>query len=192
MQRSTEAAAPERAGLRRLAPPRSLAALLVIVVSIGLTWSLLVPPWQTPDELAHFAYAQSLAETFTLPGQPGRQGASSDESYADASVGASRGAFWPQAAPPDWSRSDYDAYLASEHSANPPPRDDGSGPSSAVGNPPLYYVYASVAYLLDHGGTTFGQPLRDADRRCPAARRDHAAPPGSWPERSSAVAACLS
>ncbi len=32
--------------------------------------------------------------------------------FADASVGASRGAFWPQAAPPDWSRADYDAYLA--------------------------------------------------------------------------------
>ena len=111
MQRSIEAAAPERAGLRRLAPPRSLAALLAIVISIGLAWSLVVPPWQTPDELAHFAYAQSLAESFTLPGQPGRLGVSSDESYADASVGASRGAFWPLAAPPDWSRADYDAYL---------------------------------------------------------------------------------
>ena len=112
MQRSIEAAAPERAGLRRLAPPRSLAALLAIVISIGLTWSLVVPPWQSPDELAHFAYAQGLAESFMLPGIPAGSGASSDQSFADAAVGASRGAFWPQAAPPDWSRADYDAYLA--------------------------------------------------------------------------------
>ncbi|MGZ4192682.1 MAG: DUF2142 domain-containing protein [Solirubrobacteraceae bacterium] len=155
MQRSIEAAAPERAGFRRFAPPRSLAALLAIVISIGLAWSLVVPPWQTPDELAHFAYAQSLAESFTLPGQPGHLGASTDETYADTSVGASRGAFWPEAAPPDWNRSDYDAYLVAEQDR--PPRDNGSGPTSAVGNPPLYYAYAAVAYLLDHGGTAFGR-----------------------------------
>ena len=157
MQRSIEAAAPERAGLRRLAPPRSLAALLAIVISIGLTWSLVVPPWQSPDELAHFAYAQGLAESFMLPGHPGRLGASSDESFADGSVGASRGAFWPQAAPPDWSRSDYNAYLAAERAADRPPRDNGSGPTASVGNPPLYYAYAAIAYLLDHGGTAFGR-----------------------------------
>ena len=122
MQRSIEAAAPERAGLRRLAPPRSLAALLAIVISIGLAWSLVIPPWQVPDELAHFAYAQGLAETFILPGQPGHRSASSDESYADASVGASRRAYWPQTAPPDWSRTDYNAYLAVERGANRPPR----------------------------------------------------------------------
>ena len=91
-------------------------------------------------------------------GIPAGSGASSDESFADASVGASRGAFWPQAAPPDWSRADYDAYLAAEHAADRPPRDNGSGPSQLPsGNPPLYYVYAAVAYLLDHGGTAFGR-----------------------------------
>ena len=26
-----------------------------------------------------------------------------------------------------------------------------------MGNPPLYYAYAAVAYLLDHGGTAFGR-----------------------------------
>ncbi|MGH2894899.1 MAG: DUF2142 domain-containing protein [Solirubrobacteraceae bacterium] len=157
MQRSAQAAAPERAGLRRLTPPRSLAALLVIVVSVGLAWALIVPPWQTPDELAHFGYVQSLAENFAIPATPGGPPASSDVRIADAAVGASRGAFWPAPAPPDWSRADYDAYLAVEHGAHPPPKSDGTGPSSATGNPPLYYLVGAAAYLLDHGGTAFGR-----------------------------------
>jgi 4-amino-4-deoxy-L-arabinose transferase-like glycosyltransferase len=156
MQRSAQAA-PKRLGLRRLAPPKSLAALLAIVVSVGLAWALLVAPWQTSDELAHFAYAQSLAESFTLPGVKGHPGASSDQIVADAAVGASRGAFWPQAAPPDWSRTDYEAYLARERSSDPPPKADGSGPSTATQNPPLFYLFADIGYLIDHGGTAFGR-----------------------------------
>ncbi len=156
MQRSAQVA-PERVRLRRLAPPRSLTALLAIVVTVGLAWALLVPPWQSPDELAHFAYAQSLAETFTIPGIPGRLGESSDEIFADGSVGASRGAFWPQAAPPDWSQNDYDAYLRVERGAHPPSKSNGPGPSSASRNPPLYYLFAATAYQVDRGGTTFGR-----------------------------------
>src|SRR5450755_2450149 len=125
MQRSAQAA-PERAGLRRLAPPRSLAALLAMVVCVGLGWSRLVTPWQSPDETAHFAYAQSLAESFTLPGTSGRSGDSSDLGVADAAVGASRGAIFPQTSPPDWSRADYDAYLATVNGPQPPSRTHGS------------------------------------------------------------------
>jgi hypothetical protein len=157
MQRSAQAAAPERVGLRRLTPPKSLAALLIIVVSVGLAWALIVPPWQTPDELAHFGYVQSLAENFAIPSSAGGQPASSDVRLADGAVGASRGAFWPAPAPPDWSRADYDAYLAVEHGAHPPPKTDGTGPSSATGNPPLYYLVGAAAYLFDHGGTAFGR-----------------------------------
>jgi hypothetical protein len=157
MQRSIAAATPEGAGLRRLAPPRGLAALLVIIISVGLAWALLVPPWQAPDEIAQFAYAQSLAESFTLPGVPGHVQASSDEVLADDSVGASRGAFWPQTAPADWRRADYAAYVARERGRDRPAVADGAGPSTASGNPPLYYLFAAGAYLLDHGGTAFGR-----------------------------------
>ncbi len=156
MERSAQAG-PGRVGLRRLAPPRSLTALLAIVVCVGLAWALTVSPWQSPDELAHFAYVQSLAESFTLPGSAGRPGASSDQDLADASVGASRGAFWPAPAPPDWSRADEAAYLAVERGPHPPSRSNGSGPSSASQNPPLYYLYGAAAYLIDDGGTAFGR-----------------------------------
>jgi 4-amino-4-deoxy-L-arabinose transferase-like glycosyltransferase len=156
MQRSAQVAAPARLGVRRLAPPSSLAVLLVIVVTVGLSWALLVPPWQSPDELAHFGFAQSLAENFTIPHTAGAPQASSDLTAANGAVGAARGAFWPTPAPPDWRRSDYRAYLAAEHAA-PPSRSDGTGPSTATNNPPLYYLVAAAAYLIGHGGTPFGQ-----------------------------------
>jgi 4-amino-4-deoxy-L-arabinose transferase-like glycosyltransferase len=149
-------AAPGRSRRRKLVPPRSLSALLAIVAIVGFTWAIVVPPWQSPDEVAHFGYVESLAERFALPGGKVGPEISSAQSVADNAVGASRGAFYPQPAPPDWSRSDWDAYRA-QVSAHPPSRTNGTGPNPASSNPPLYYLYGAVAYLLDHGGTTFGR-----------------------------------
>jgi 4-amino-4-deoxy-L-arabinose transferase-like glycosyltransferase len=150
------AQAPRRSR-RRFAPPWSLAALLGGVVVVGLAWALFVPPWQAPDEVQHFAYAQSLAENFRLPGDTGRLEESSDEGAADSAVGASRVAFFPQAAPPSWSRSAAAAYRAAEHGVNPPARANGGGPNPESQNPPLYYLYAAAGYLIDGGGTAFGR-----------------------------------
>ena len=41
--------------------PASLGALLGVVAIVGIAWALIVPPFQSPDEPTHFAYAQSLA-----------------------------------------------------------------------------------------------------------------------------------
>lgn len=138
-------------------PPRSLSCVLIVVAIVGLAWALLVPPWQSPDELAHFAYAQSLAEGFALPGTPGRPVQSSDLNFADAAVGASRGAFFPRFSPPAWSRADATAYARGESTPHPPSRTDGGGPSTATGNPPLYYLFAGLGSRIDHGGTGFGR-----------------------------------
>ncbi len=154
MQRSTQAA-PVRVRLRRLAPPKSLAALLSIVTVLGLMWALAVPPWQSPDELDHFAYTQSLGERFALPGDPKRSEDSSAEAAANGAVGAARTAFYPSTSPPDWNASDYAAYLASERLATAPTPLNGGGPNGADSNPPLYYLYATVPYLL--GGNAFSQ-----------------------------------
>jgi len=104
-----------------------------------------------------FAYAQSLAEQFALPGIAGRPATSADVNVADAAVGASRGAFFPRFSSPSWSAGDATAYRAREHAANPPSRSDGGGPSTASGNPPLYYLYAAAGSRLDPGGTAFGR-----------------------------------
>lgn len=145
------------AAARRRRPPRGLGALLIIVAIVGLTWALLVPPWQTPDELAHFGYVQSLAENSRLPGAAGRPELSSDVNFADGAVGASRGAFFPRFSPPDWSRADASAYVARERAPRTPSRTDGGGPSTAAGNPPLYYLIAALGSWIDHGDTAFGR-----------------------------------
>ena len=61
----------ERLGSQARRAPGGLIALILIVVVVGLVWALLVPPWQTPDKVQHFAYAQDLAENFKLPPGPG-------------------------------------------------------------------------------------------------------------------------
>jgi 4-amino-4-deoxy-L-arabinose transferase-like glycosyltransferase len=147
-------AAPGRIRGKLTAVPASLAALVTVVVMIGLAWALLVAPWQSPDEPAHFAYVQSLAERLALPGARNRPQMSTDQVIADEAVGASLGAFYPQSSPPNWSRQAFDSYVAaSSHNS----RSNGGGPNPAGPNPPLYYLYADVAYLIDGGGNAFGQ-----------------------------------
>ena len=145
-----------RAG-RRLRPPRTLAALLGIVTVIGLCWALTVPPFQTPDEPAHYAYSESLAQGIGLPGIVGRESSSTEQNTAEGAAGSALTAFHPDSAPPPWSASAESGYLQADRSGTSPSRTDGAGPSSASQNPPLYYLYADVAYLVDDSGTTFGR-----------------------------------
>lgn len=132
--------------------PRPLAALLGAVLLIGLAWALIVPPWQAPDETVHFAYAQSLAERFALPGDRHRRAFSTDQRLADDASLATYGAFDPVDIKPGagWDAERWTAYLtAARHD---PPRDNGGGNNSASSNPPLYYLFADIAYWVDYGG----------------------------------------
>ena len=157
MQRAVPAAPERSSRWRTLRPPLPLAALLGIVIVVGLSWALTLAPFQSPDEIVHYAYSESLARSFELPSRAGFPQASNNEALADDSVGAGRGAQYPQTSPPDWSATDYRNYLSIVRGRNPPDPTNGGGPSSASGNPPLYYLIATLPYLLDSGGTTFGR-----------------------------------
>jgi 4-amino-4-deoxy-L-arabinose transferase-like glycosyltransferase len=135
--------------------PGPLAAILAIVVVAGLLWALLVPPWQSPDEFAHFAYAQSLAERFALPGDPLRPMLSNDELLAERSVGAEALSFRPGQIRPDWSPQDFQAYRAA--ASRGPSRSNGGGANPESYEPPLYYLYADVAYWATSAGNAFDQ-----------------------------------
>lgn len=137
--------------LRPLPPP--LVLLLGTVAAFGLMWALLVPPWQAPDELQHFAYAENLAQRFALPGDPHRRAFSTAQMLAVEAAGARRARYYPAAAPPDWSPSDFARYLAAAH--RKPSSSDGGGPNRAFANPPLYYLYADVGYAASNGGNEF-------------------------------------
>ena len=137
--------------IRRVPPP--LAAVLVIVAIVGVSWALLVPPWQSPDEGDHFAYAQSLAERLALPGAAGRPGWSDDQADADAASDASVNAFSSDALKFDWNPQDEARYRA--EFALHPSRSNGGGFNSASTNPPLYYLYVDLAYWAAYSGDAF-------------------------------------
>jgi hypothetical protein len=151
-----QVAVSSRAVLCRLLPPAPLAALLAIVGVVGMCWALTLPPFQSPDEFDHYAYVESLATSFRLPGSAHAKIYSSDESVAATVVNAPHTAFHPAAVPPSWSRADYRRYLAS-HTRGIATRSNGGGLTSASGNPPLYYLIAAAGYLLDGGGTAYGR-----------------------------------
>ena len=133
--------------------PPPLASLLVIVAIVGVSWALLVPPWQSPDEGDHFAYAQSLAERFALPGAAGRRGWSNDQGIADHVSRASVNAFHSNELRFDWSSQDAARYRADF--ALHPSRSNGGGINSAQVNPPLYYLYVDLAYWATYSGDAF-------------------------------------
>jgi 4-amino-4-deoxy-L-arabinose transferase-like glycosyltransferase len=145
-----------QAGKTRLGQvPRSLVALLAMVTIVGFAWALLVPAWQVTDESAHFAYAQTLIQDGSLPSAARKRTYSSDQRFGAATVGARAGSTAPATTPPNWSASAWLAYL-NRVRRHPPSRSDGGGRNPAT-NPPLFYVYDAIPYLLDHGGTVFGQ-----------------------------------
>jgi 4-amino-4-deoxy-L-arabinose transferase-like glycosyltransferase len=153
MRRSRDEA-PGRIRRARERMPAGLAGLLAAVLLVGLAWALLVPPWQSPDEVAHFGYTESLAARHAFPGKKGLGEISTDQLQADSAVGASRGAFYPASVPPSWSPQVFRAFVAASSHLS---RTDGGGPNAASTNPPLYYLYADIAYLADIGGNAFGR-----------------------------------
>ena len=159
MQRSAQVAAPERGSVSGAWRPRGASPRCSSSSSASdLSWALLVPPWQSPDELAHFAYVQSLAESFTIPRHRRRTSGLERPERRRRCGGRQPGRLLAAAGPAGLERRrDYAAYLAAEHAAHPPSRSNGTGPSTATGNPPLYYLFAAAAYLVDHGGTAFGR-----------------------------------
>ena len=118
----------------------------------GLAWALVTPAWQAPDENAHFAYTQDLAERLVLPGDVKRPIFSTEQSRAAAAVQSDQAA-GTLAGRPTWTRSAYDQWRATP--AISKQRRDGGGPNPASSNPPLYYLTAALGYRAAEGGDIF-------------------------------------
>ncbi len=146
---------------RRLAsarPPAPLAALLLLTALVGTAWALVTPAFQAPDENSHFAYAQTLAESFDLPGDPKRPTASTEQNVAASDSNADQAAA-QRPVRMEWSHAAYERWRARAarfpHSA----RTDGGGVNPAASNPPLYYLYEAGAYRVAEGGDMFTRIL---------------------------------
>lgn len=135
--------------------------LLVVAVVEALAWCIMLPPLQGPDEISHVAYAQRIVENREIPWQPGGKTANPGSPYStELADGASQAGLFvlagnlrarPAATAADealWNRVS-DSYARAQ-------RADG-GYTSALKNPPAYYLYSAVAYAATEPLDLFDQ-----------------------------------
>jgi 4-amino-4-deoxy-L-arabinose transferase-like glycosyltransferase len=139
--------------------PRMGAAGAVALIAFGnaFVWVLVTPPFDTPDEIDHFAYAQSIAETGTAPEPAGgkRSPWSSEEVVALDGVRLVSYIEQPDGRPP-WLPVDERAWAARERREDPV-RDNGGGYQSTSTHSPLYYSLVTPPYLLLGGQSIFSR-----------------------------------
>ena len=141
-----------RGALRRIrgklgrAPTGAYVCALIALLN-ALTWSLIVPLFQTPDEQAHVAYAQYIAEKGRPPshGSPG-QGVSEQERQLLT------GLHWKAVVHRPWNRPLHSAaaHRRLERAVDTPanPVRQGPGGGTVINYSPLYYAATAVAYRL--------------------------------------------
>jgi 4-amino-4-deoxy-L-arabinose transferase-like glycosyltransferase len=116
-------------------------------------WSLITPPFQSPDEPDHFAYVQLLAENHRLPSQS-LGGYSQEETLALTDLRNSQVRFRPEGRPI--------SSVAQQHAlqrdlARPLSRKGSGGAGLASTEPPLYYALETIPYALASSGSILDQ-----------------------------------
>jgi predicted membrane protein DUF2142 len=132
----------------RLAPGAAWVCALVACLN-AVSWSILSPPFQVPDEPSHFAYVQQLAEARALPVGSGETFSPEEEAVL-TDLHHDEIQFMPSArtisSRAQQQRLDRDL---AEPLARRGPGDAGT----AAGEPPLYYALETIPYELGSGGS---------------------------------------
>jgi 4-amino-4-deoxy-L-arabinose transferase-like glycosyltransferase len=158
-ERQNRRAAPDRRGARPSRPPRPPTALLFLLgatLLLGSGWALFLPPFQAPDETAHVAYVQSLAERGDLPGDATRPLRSTEQELASGAANSDQTA-QQLLVKPEWSPRQHEAWLRQGQALSSAARVDGGGPNPASSNPPLYYLWLLGPYEAASGGDFFAR-----------------------------------
>src|SRR4051812_10035452 len=131
-------------------PRRAALGCALVAVLNALAWSLLVPPFQVPDEESHTGYVQYLAETGKVP-KPGFIGYSDEENALLRALDFGSVIGVRDNRPPHG--PGIDARLrAIERSRLS--RVGGGDPAGAVVYPPTFYALESVPYLASPTGSS--------------------------------------
>ena len=138
-----------RRSLRRL--PAPLLVLLALCVVEALAWAVVVPPLSGPDEVSHVAYVQKIVDAHEIPwvrGESARPAVRrTRRSWATrSSSAASRRSTRTGRGDRPGRRSTRSCGAAREAGHDRADRADG-GFTSALKNPPAYYLYESLPYL---------------------------------------------
>jgi 4-amino-4-deoxy-L-arabinose transferase-like glycosyltransferase len=126
--------------------PLPLKLLLLVAAIEVLAWTAVTTPFQGPDEAAHYAYVQYLAETGHKPSFDGGGAIFSHETDG-LFTGFNLYALKRNAAVrPMWTSDEVSYWKQFQAALTPAARKNGSGPNSVAKNPPLYYGYESIPY----------------------------------------------
>jgi 4-amino-4-deoxy-L-arabinose transferase-like glycosyltransferase len=132
-----------RALVRRI--PVAGRACFVIAFLNAAIWGFVVPPFQVPDEIAHFGYVQYLAETGSPPPQKIAPPYSEEEQQTLQALD-----FFNVIGHPELrgilDQAEEKA-LRAELATHPSPVGPG-GQTSITDQPPLYYALEAIPYLL--------------------------------------------
>ncbi|HEV3094713.1 MAG TPA: DUF2142 domain-containing protein [Solirubrobacteraceae bacterium] len=115
----------------------------------AVCWSLIVPPFQVPDEPDHFAYVQQLAETASLPTSSNTE-YSPEEMLAIRDLRNAQVRLRPEGRPLSTSTEQRELVQAL---SQPLSRTGGGGTGFSASEPPLYYALETVPYGLASKGT---------------------------------------
>jgi Predicted membrane protein (DUF2142) len=128
--------------------PRAAWACAAVALLNAACWSLISPPFQSPDEPSHYAYTQALAETGSLPSTP-------FEYFSPAENITLRDLQQTQIR---YSPQNHTIFTAAEQRqlqsdlALPLSR-VSSAAGVATSEPPLYYALELIPYYAGSGGT---------------------------------------
>ena len=152
--RASASAPPGAPRRRRLGMHPALLALLVVATVEALAWIVVLPPLQGPDEIGHFAYTERLVETRSIPWYPGGSPSQPGQAVStEANAAALYGGVFAEsrnlAARPLGSQVSVDLWHRQAARTDRAARKDG-GYTSAMDNPPLYYLYEAVPYLVTY------------------------------------------
>ena len=126
--------------------PRAAWICSLVGLLTAVAWSLIIPLFQVPDEPAHVAYAQYLAETGSPPsGDGAKHSFSKQERKLLNAVQWKAVMHRPQNEPPATATADQAFERLADDQGNPA---GAGGFTSATNNPPLYYAAEAAVYQL--------------------------------------------
>jgi 4-amino-4-deoxy-L-arabinose transferase-like glycosyltransferase len=127
--------------------------LLVAAGVAGLSWTLLKPGLQGPDELSHFTYVQRIVEHREIPWRPTGETYTKSADGSEAAVAHTFAGLGPLgvniSARPLWTRPDEAVWRAYDRNSVR----EGTGETSSYRNGPVYYLYESIPYALAYNGS---------------------------------------
>jgi 4-amino-4-deoxy-L-arabinose transferase-like glycosyltransferase len=137
--------------LRRI--PRAAWVCALVACLNAVCWSIVTPPFEVPDEPAHFAYVKQLAETGRLPSSSAEINAP-EEIFALVDLRYYKVRQQPEnrtiSSQAEQSKLEHDLALASQTSEKGSP-----AAGVATSQPPLYYALEAIPYSL--AGTVLGR-----------------------------------